>query len=75
MAIGFGIALMGGFYWANNLPENFRGQETPIIAGAMIILSALGFFVGYLIDRKINTIEHIYNSLSKIFNMIITKGE
>lgn len=28
-----------------------------------------------LIDRKINTIEHIYNSLSKIFNMIITKGE
>lgn len=54
MAIGFGIALMGGFYWANNLPENFRGQETPIIAGAMIILSALGFFVGYLIDRKIN---------------------
>lgn len=54
MAIGFGIALMGGFYWANNLPENFRGQEEPIIAGAMFILSALGFFVGYLIDRKIN---------------------
>lgn len=54
MAIGFGIALMGGFYWANNLPENFRGQEQPIIVGAMIILSALGFFVGYLIDRKIN---------------------
>ena len=54
MAIGFGIALMGGFYWANNLPENFRGQEEPIIAGAMVILSALGFFVGYLIDRKIN---------------------
>ena len=54
MAIGFGIALMGGFYWANNLPANFRGDEEPIIVGAMFILSALGFFVGYLIDRKIN---------------------
>lgn len=54
MAIGFGIALMGGFFWVNSLPKDFRGQEEPVIVGAMFILSALGFFVGYLIDRKIN---------------------
>ena len=54
MAIGFGIALMGGFIWESTLPRDFKGQEEPIIAGAMFILSALGLFVGYLIDRKIN---------------------
>ena len=53
-AIGFGTALIGGFIWQNNLPKDFRGDEEPIIVGAIFILSALGLFVGYLIDRKIN---------------------
>ncbi len=54
MAIGFGIALMGGFIWANSLPDDSRYQEEPIIVGAMVILASLGLFVGYMIDRKIN---------------------
>lgn len=53
MAIGFGIALMGGFLWAGTLPEDYRHGE-PIVAGAMIMLAAIGLFVGYLVDRKIN---------------------
>ena len=54
MAIGFGAALMGGFIWQNTLPANFGGQKEPVIVGAMFILSAFGFFIGYLVDRKIN---------------------
>ena len=54
MAIGFGIALMGGFIWANSLPDDSRYQEEPVIVGAMVILASLGLFVGYMIDRKIN---------------------
>ena len=54
MAIGFGIALMGGFIWANSLPDDSRYQEEPVIVGAIVILASLGLFVGYMIDRKIN---------------------
>ena len=53
MAIGFGIALMGGFLWAGTLPKDYRYDE-PIVTGAMIVLAAIGLFVGYLVDRKIN---------------------
>lgn len=54
MAIGFGIALMGGFIWVNSLPEDHYKQQEPVIVGAMVIFASLGLFVGYLIDRKIN---------------------
>lgn len=53
MAIGFGIALMGGLLWAGTLPEDYRYDEQ-IVIGAMIMLTAIGLFVGYLVDRKIN---------------------
>lgn len=55
MAIGFGAALMGGFIWQSTLPADFGGQQEPVIVGAIFILSALGLFVGYLVDRKINS--------------------